>query len=119
MRIAAVNLLHDSGPITLSTTWTGPSIFIGHAAHYSMYLEFSGVPEGTFVLEYSNDIIEPTMGQQASKFAVVIDSEQIIDEAGTHGWSVENAGYRWVRAKYQYTAGVGVLGTANFHSKGV
>jgi len=117
LRLISVSLI--SGDFTLSQNWESEPIYIGHAIHFSAMLQFSGVPDGTFRLEYSNDIVEPSSNRVPSNWEVVGGSEQIVDESGTHGWQVQNAGYRWVKVSYIYTGGVGILTSATFHSKGL
>lgn len=119
MRIAAVNLIQSSGPVTLSSSWFSEPIYMGHMVNFSAQMVFTGVPEGTFAIQYSNDPVEPTTLTAPTNFASIPESEQIIDEAGVHGWNVDNAGYRWIRFTYQYTAGMGVLTSANLSGKGV
>lgn len=116
MRLIAYELINQ--PLTLNTTWNSSPIFIGHAVHFSAQLIFTGVPEGTWSIEYSNDVVEPPFLQPPTNWAVIVGSEQIIDEAGTHGWQVQNAGYRWVRITYTYSTSTGILTSATFHSKG-
>lgn len=119
MRIAAINFLESSGNVTLSGNWTSSPIYIGHLAVFSIYTAFTGVPEGSFKLQYSNDSNEPTQGARLPEnWGDIGSSSQTVDEAGTHGWQVENAGYRWIRVVYTYTAGVGILTKAQFHGKG-
>lgn len=117
MRLTSIELTPN--PVLIDANWQSQPIWIGHIEHFSVYLQFSGVPEGTFSLEYSNDLIEPHLNKAPTNFATIVGSEQIIDEAGTHGWNVQNAGYRWLRIKFQHSVGSGYLDLALFHGKGV
>lgn len=117
MRLLSKELINS--PVTLNANWESEPIWIGHAVHFSVYLQFTGVPEGIFSLLYSNDLNEPNSAAQPTNFANIVGSEQSIDEAGTHGYSVQNAGYRWVKIKYNYVTSTGTLVSATFHSKGV
>lgn len=82
MRLIAYSLIDSV--TTLNSDWVSSPIFIGHAIHFSAQLQFSGVPEGTFLIEYSNDVVEPPFQQPPVNWATIVGSEQIIDEAGTH-----------------------------------
>lgn len=117
MRLTTTSLIVNS-PVTLSANWISSPIWAGHAVHFSIYLSFTGVPEGVFSLEYSNDANDSTNTSLPVNFARVEGSQQAVTTAGTHGWSVQNAGYRWLRVKFTYTTGTGSLTVANYNSKG-
>lgn len=116
MRLLSKSLIATN--VTLNADWESAPIWVGHAVHFSAFLEFTGVPEGSWELQYSNDLEEPTSAKLPVNFATILGSEQNIDEAGTHGWQVQNAGYRWVKIKYNYVTSTGTLTVCNFHSKG-
>lgn len=111
MRILSKSLI--SSNVILNANWESAPIWIGHAEHFSVYLEFTGVPEGSWEIQYSNDVAEPTSTLLPTNFATIIGSEQVVDEAGTHGYSVQNAGYRWIKLKYNYSTSTGSLVACN------
>lgn len=116
MRLTTVNLI--TGPVTLTSNWTSAPVWAGHAVNFSVFLQFTGTPSGVFSLEYSNDANEPTGLALPVNWARIEGSQQTITEAGNHGYNVQDAGYRWVRVKYTFTASTGSLTVANYHSKG-
>jgi len=117
MRINSQNLITSN--ITLSGNWNSSAVWIGHAVNLSLYFKFTGVPEGIFSLEYSNDGISESGPETPTNWARIEGSEQTVAEAGTHGYQIANAGFRWVRAAYSYTAGIGILTILKVNVKGV
>lgn len=117
MRLTSISIIQT--PILIDTNWQSSPIWVGHTEHFSISLEFSGVPEGSFSIQYSNDGAEPTYNKIPTGFATVEGSTQNVDEAGTHGWNVQNVGYRWVRIIWTHSMGTGYLDRALFHGKGV
>lgn len=117
-------------PLTLSGTdmsigITSDPIWLGHIANYSIQIVFTGTPVGSFKLQMSNDdgrITQPTIQTQdfgVINYTDIADSNQAISAAGNHAYTVENAGYRWVRLVYTPTSGSGTITVARFNIKGI
>ena len=125
MRVKNENLLDDSGPVDLSLSADLKSVWLGHIANYSIQLQFTGAPQGNFRLQASNDPgrIDAASGVlQVSNIAIwtdIADSAQTISAAGDHMWTVENAGYTWVRVVWTQTGGSGTLTSARAYVKGI
>ena len=100
-------------------------IYLGHIVDYSIQLVFTGTPGGNFKLQASNDPGRPNATSEAQQvedivnWTDVLDSAQTISAAGNHTWTVENAGYLWVRVVWTQTSGSGTLVTARANGKGV
>jgi hypothetical protein len=125
MRVKNENLLDDSGALDLSQNQTLKPVWLGHIANYAIQLQFSGTPGGNFKLQASNDpgrIDAASSTVQVSDLAIwtdIADSAQTISAAGDHMWTVENAGYNWVRVVWTVTGGSGSLTSARAYVKGI
>ena len=79
---------------------TSDPIWLAHISNYSIQLVFTGTADGTLKLQASNDEgandnhIESAV---ITNWTDILNSDQAITAAGGHIWTVENAGYRWVR----------------------
>lgn len=111
----------------MESNFTLPPIWLGHIAYYSIQLVFAGgTPDGTFKLQASND---PGNQDKSSggwdtssmtNWTDIADSAQAVTSAGNHMWSVENAGYLWVRVVWTDSATSGTsLTSARAYVKGV
>lgn len=121
MRIANGTLIASS--VSLATSWTSGAIYLGHIPFFSVQLVFTGVPEGTFKLQCSNDSGHPdSTGSIAylgvSNWTDVRGSNQIVSEFGNHVWTVQNIGFPWTRVIWTPSAGTGSLIDAQFQLKG-
>jgi hypothetical protein len=109
----------------LAVSQTSDPIWLGHIANYSIQLVFTGTPGGNFKLQMSNDEGDPSAAKEEDRdFKIVnwtdiADSAQTISAAGDHSWTVENAGYRWVRVVWTQTSSSGTLTSARFNVKGI
>lgn len=127
MRVKQENLLDSSGPISLAADAELRPIWLGHIAYYSIQLVFTGTPDGVFKLQASNDagsITSAGAAQQVSGIEHWTDigsSSATISAAGDQMWTVENAGYAWVRVVWiASSAGTTpVLSSAKAYVKGV
>lgn len=124
MRVNNENLLDDSGPLDLSVSQNLQPIWLGHIMHYSIQLKYTGSPAGTFKLQASNDpgrINSSDASNQApiSNWTDVADSAITISAAGDCMYTVENAGYNWVRVVYTASSGSGSLTVARSYVKGL
>ncbi len=123
MRIANENLI--SAPVDMSADFTLRPLWLGHICNYAIQLVFTGSPVGTFKLQASDDPGQPdgaSNSNQAigvSNWTDVMDSSQGIAAAGNHMWTVQNAGYTWVRVVYTAASGSGSLTSARGNVKGV
>lgn len=125
MRVKNEDLLQSTGPLSLASNQTLPAVWLGHIANYAIQLKFTGTPGGNFKLQASNDpghIDAASKTNQVSDLAIwtdIADSAQTISAAGDHMWTVENAGYTWVRVVWTQTSGSGSLTNARAYVKGV
>lgn len=123
MRVNNDNLL-DNGPVNLGSAANLQPIWLGHIIHYSIQLKYTGSPAGTFKLQASNDpgsINSSDAANQApiSNWTDVADSTITVAAAGDCMYTVENAGYNWVRVVWTPTSGSGSLTVARAYTKGV
>jgi hypothetical protein len=122
MRVNNEDLLNGS-PLSLATSQNLKPIWLGHIANYAIQLKFTGSPVGNFTLQASNDDVDsrlPTADLEAKivNWTTIADSAQAISAAGDHVWTVENAGYMWVRVVWTQTGGTGTLVSARSYCKG-
>jgi hypothetical protein len=122
MRVNNEDLLNGN-PVSLGTSANLKAIWLGHIANYAIQLVFTGTPNGTFKLQASNDEVDPRMPIAQIEAGLVnwtdiADSGQLITAAGNHTWTVENAGYAWVRVVWTQISGTGTLTSARSYCKG-
>ena len=121
MRIRSEDLTLSSTDMT-DATITSNAIWLGHIANYSIQLVFTGsTPNGTFKLQASCD--EPNQTNPANTTVVnwtdITDSDQAVTAAGDHLWTVENAGYTFVRVFWtDSSSSAGTITSARFMIKG-
>lgn len=109
--------------VDLTTPWTSNPIPVAQVVHFSIQLQFSGAPEGTFRLRGSNDQGRPNStdslkGEGITNWTLINGSSQLIEEAGDHMWDAREIGYRWVQVQWLPSAGTGTLNSARFSTKG-
>jgi len=120
----AVDTLIPDGPVNLTTPWTSQAIRLGYCTHFSIQLFFTGMPEGAWKLQCSDDAgrpnaaSEPNQEQLITNWATIGGSTQLIEEAGDHTWTVQAPGYRWVRVQWTPSSGSGSLTVAQMSIKG-
>jgi hypothetical protein len=125
MRVKNENLLDDSGAVDLSVDADLKPVWLGHIANYAIQLVFTGSPQGNFKLQASNDdgrinaASEENQVSSIQNWTDITDSAQSISAAGDHMWTVENAGYNWVRVVWTATGGSGSLSSARAYVKGI
>lgn len=128
MRIFNEDILDVDGVRTtpaMASSFNLHPIYLGHIVDYSIQLVFTGSPGGNFKLQASNDPGQPNAASEAQQvvgvtnWTDVLDSAQTISAAGNHVWTVENAGYTWVRVVWTATSGSGTLTSARANGKGV
>ena len=102
---------------------TSDPIWLGHIANYSIQVVFTGSPDGTLKLQASNDFgaRDGSLDQVSiDHWTDIIGSSQNITASGDHTWTVENAGYRWVRMVWTDSASSDAdITSARFNVKGV
>lgn len=125
MRVKNEDLLDESGPVDLSANAELKPIWLGHIANYAIQLVFTGTPGGNFKLQASNDEgsinSASSTNQDASitHWTDIADSAVVVAAAGDIMWTVENAGYTWVRVVWTQTSSTGTLTHARAYVKGV
>ena len=125
MRVANEDLLDESGPLNLATSQTLRPIWLGHIANYAIQLQFTGTPGGNFKLQASNEAgrIGVAAGDvppaDITVWTDVADSAATVSAAGDIMWTVESAGYTWVRVVWTQTSSSGTLTFARAYVKGV
>lgn len=125
MRVSNIDILAADGSASLGGNWTSGAIWLGHIANYAIQLTFTGTPTGTFKLQASCDPglnVNPTQVVQQSElthWTDIADSSQAVSAAGNHMWTVQNAGYNWVRIVYTRDSSTGTLTDARVYVKGV
>jgi hypothetical protein len=124
MRIGNGSYFDVNTPTDMSASFASNPLWLGHICNYSIQLEFTGSPNGTFKLQMSNDPGQPSQ-QPLVEFNYVKNwtdikgSDQVITASGDHSWNVQDAGYRWVRFVWTRSSGSGTLINAEFNIKGV
>lgn len=125
MRVKNEDLLDQTGFISMASSFDMKPVWLGHIAYYSIQLVFIGTPTGNFKLQASNDLgsinsaSESNQDNDILNWTDIADSAQAITAGGDHMWTVENAGYNWVRVVWTQTAGTGTLISARCYVKGV
>lgn len=90
----------------------------------SIQAVFTGSPNGTFKLQWSNDIVPIPASGAANLASSVVNwtdytgSSQAISAAGNFGWVLGDTGYRWIRLVYTRSSGTGTL-NATACNKGI
>lgn len=114
-----------TAPQDMSASFELPPVYLANIVNYSIQLEFTGAPTGTYSLQCSNDHGKAVLPGKIDQYNAVNNwteikgSAQDISEAGDHTWNVENAGYLWVRVVYAPDSGTGSLSSARVTVKGV
>lgn len=89
---------------------TSAAMELGDIDTFSIAVDFTGADvAGSLSLQGSNT--SATAG-----FITVANSTQAVTASADHMWSVQGAGYRWVRVFWDYTSGTGNI-SANFVGK--
>lgn len=126
MRVKNYNIL-TSGPQDLSSNVEFAPIPLEHIANYAIQLFFTGPLTGNFKLQASNDeapAFMPSLNQDQlntyiTHWTDIADSAVAVTASGDIMWTVENAGYSYVRIVWTVGSGSGVLTSARSYVKGV
>lgn len=123
MRIGNDNFITAGTQTDMSMSFNSTPVWLGHIINYSIQLFFSGSPNGTFKLQLSDDVGNPSL-PPTEQYAGVDHwtdfngSSQTIVASGDHMWEVINSGSRWVRFVWTRNSGTGTLTSARFDIKG-
>lgn len=122
MRIQSDSILNELSGTDMTSNITGPAIWLGHIANFAIQLVFTGSPNGAFKLQASCDEANPGNPTETvpTNWTDIVDSNQAITASGDHMWTVENAGYTFVRLVWTDSAsGTSTITVARFMVKGV
>lgn len=111
MKVANIPLIPTPQDLGVALELT--TFYTGNIVCYAIQLVFTGVPEGAFKLQCSNDLTAPP-----SNWTDIADSTQSVSAAGNHVWNVQDCGYMWARVVWTPTGGSGVLVDARAVVKG-
>jgi hypothetical protein len=123
MRVQNESLI--SGATSLAADAETFAAWLGHVANLSIYIKFSGSPNGTFYVQVSNDkgnVNAQSLVNQASgveNWSTIVGSQKRITAAGSHMWDLPDVGNSWVRIIYTRNSGTGSLDIARCYTKGV
>lgn len=127
MRIAndSLTVAGVEAPFDMSASFVSDGFWLGHIVNYSISAVFTGSPVGSLQLEVSNDkgLEDKRLGGWDSTGVVhwTVDTQSpfAISAAGDVTWNVQNAGYRWVRVRWNRTSGTGSVTSLRANAKGV
>lgn len=125
MKVNNFNML-SAGPVTLDQDIEFAPIPLEHICNYAIQLVFTGTPDGDFKLQASNDeapynqpsLSQGQLNQYITHWTDIAGSTSLVTEAGDIMWTVENAGYSYVRVVWSHTASTGSLVSARCYVKG-
>lgn len=111
--------LFTNGDMSLSTLTSAP-ISLYSIFGYSIQLEFTGSPNGSFSVYVSSD---PFTSNQAglpapTNFSLLADSTLSISAAGDIMYNINECNYNWFKIIYTKASGTGSL-NGRFNLKGV
>ena len=104
----------DSQP--MGSSFESEAIFLDQIYGFSFQAIYSGTPNGTFVLQASNQDV--SFGKAVTEWTDISGSSYAVTSSGSTIWNYNGAFFRWVRVKYIYNSGSGSC-SVTFTSKGV
>jgi len=104
-----------SGDMSTASINSTP-IDVNQLTNASIQAVFTGSPNGTFKLQFSDSITEPC-NSSSIVWTDYTGSSQSINAAGNFAWNLLDAGYRCLRLVYTRSSGSGTL-NATFSGKG-
>lgn len=127
MRNARATLTTTSTDMS-TTSLTSDWFYMANLVWVAFQFAFSGAPVGTWSLEWSNDDIDPSFGQQnaaayrntnITTITPLTGASLAVAATDTNGGLfVADFPALWVRAKYTKTSGTGTVSTVNAVGKG-
>lgn len=106
MRINNKSLVLDGTDLTANIV-SNP-IYLAHVANYSIQIVFSGTTvSGVFKLQGSNDFgakEDQIDAASITNWTDLAGSSETVTTSGDILWTVDNAGYKWVRLVWTDTA---------------
>lgn len=86
---------------SVTSAFNSVQLDLGDMVNFAIQVTFSSATiNGTLTLEGSLD---------KETWTTIPSSTQAVTSGAAHMWSVEKAGYRYVRASWAYTSGTGTL----------
>jgi hypothetical protein len=102
----------------MSGNITSEAVLIKTIYGYSAQAVFTGAPTGSLTLEASNaSTDDPSTASSSGTWTEITGSSTAVAAAGNQMWNYSGAFYKWVRVKYAFTGGTGVL-NVNYFGKG-
>ena len=123
MRIKTESMLSGLSGVAMTANITSEQIWLGHIANFAIQIIFTGsTPSGAFKLQASCD--EPKKGDPSATSVVnwtdISGSNQAVTAAGDHMYTIENAGYTFVRLVWTDTSSTaGTITSCRFMVKGI
>ena len=108
--------------VDMTANITSDAVWLGHIANLSIQLVFTGSPNGVLKLQASCDEQDRSNPKNTvvTNWTDVSGSHITITAAGDHMWTIENAGYTFIRVVWTDSAsGVSTITSARYQVKGV
>jgi len=112
------NLLNLFSAVDLTSSIDGPILDISNVRMGSVSATWTGTPNGTFVLQTSNEITTGTALPSSGSFDDISGSSLAVTAAGQQTWVFNQPYYaKWFRIKYTATSGTGTITAASIATK--
>lgn len=103
--------------IQMAQDFVSPSVCVVRNTAYSFQSVWTGIPTGIFTLESSSETARDPINILPTHFDPIITSPAGgLDGSLTISWSLPIP-YNWVRIKYTYQSGSGLLISLNFNGR--
>lgn len=114
-------------PIHMNANFASFALQCYNIFGYSIQVEYTGTPTGTFKLQCSSDPVpqgsssDPLTGGTPTNWTDIANSSVAVVAAGNYAWNVSDVMYNWVRLVYTDTSGGTSTATFNarYNGKGI
>lgn len=89
----------------MASTLISDVLDLNNVLHYTVHATWTGAPTGDLFLEISGELGAPVNWEAIAALPIAGSGQQL--------WFDRNAPYRWVRLRYEPTAGTGTLNIAS------